>query len=167
MIRVTRKYRFSASHRLHAPRLSDERKPRSSTASATIRTGTGTTTRSRSACAARWKRVRAARSIRAALDRLVKEQVLDAVRSAKPECRESRRSEELVPTTENLAREIYRRLRGELAVGVSRRRGRCWRKFASPRRRATSLKCRIPMAKHKRVVKMPARAGERDVIRSR
>ena len=45
IVRLTRRYRFSASHRLHAPALS-EAENRDCTASATIRTATATITRS-------------------------------------------------------------------------------------------------------------------------
>ena len=58
MIRVTRKYRFSASHRLHSAALRGRREPRNLSASATILTATATIMRSTSVFAVRLIRYR-------------------------------------------------------------------------------------------------------------
>ena len=62
-----------------------------------------------------------------------------AVRPPQPELRRGG-VPGLTPTSENLAVEICRRLKRGLDLDVSRRDGRSWKRSASPRRRATSLK---------------------------
>ena len=108
MIRVTRKYRFSASHRLHAPGLSDAENAGlygkcnnpyghghdyelEVSARGPLDPGSG-------------------RAINpAALDRLVEQQVLGPFDHRYLNT-ESAAFQQAVPTTENLAREIYARL---------------------------------------------------------
>jgi 6-pyruvoyltetrahydropterin/6-carboxytetrahydropterin synthase len=109
MIRVTRKYRFSASHRLHAPSLSEAGNAElygkcnnpyghghnyeievSARGPVEERTGRAIDPR--------------------ALDRLVEEYVISAFDQRNLNA-ESAAFQDIVPTTENLAREIHRRLR--------------------------------------------------------
>lgn len=109
MIRVTRRYRFSASHRLHAPQLGEDVNRRiygkcnnpfghghDYELAVTVRGPLD----GRSGLAVE----------RARLDRLVREQVLEryAHRNLNAECEEFRRA---VPTSENLGLEIMRRLK--------------------------------------------------------
>jgi 6-pyruvoyltetrahydropterin/6-carboxytetrahydropterin synthase len=108
VIRVTRAYRFSASHRLHAPGLSDSENaelygkcnnPYGHGHNYVIEVSARGPVEDRSGRALDPR----------ALDRLVQDQVLE------PFDQQNLNTggtvfEELVPTTENLAREIYRRL---------------------------------------------------------
>jgi 6-pyruvoyltetrahydropterin/6-carboxytetrahydropterin synthase len=108
VIRVTRAYRFSASHRLHAPGLSDSENaelygkcnnPYGHGHNYLIEVSARGPVEDRSGRALDPR----------ALDRLVKEQVLEPFDQQNLNAG-SAAFEELVPTTENLAREIYRRL---------------------------------------------------------
>jgi len=107
-MRVTRKYRFSASHRLHAPSLSDAgneelygkcNNPYGHGHNYEIEVSARGPVEERSG------RVIDPR----ALDRLVEEQVLRAFDNKNLNA-ESAVFQNVVPTTENLAREIHRRL---------------------------------------------------------
>ena len=108
MIRVTRKYCFSASHRLHAPGLSASENaelygkcnnPYGHGHNYQIEVSARGPVEDRSGRALDPR----------ALDRLVKEQVIEPFDQQNLNA-SSTIFEELVPTTENLAREIYRRL---------------------------------------------------------
>lgn len=108
MIRVTCTYRFSASHRLHAPGLSDSENaelygkcnnPYGHGHNYVIEVSARGPVEERSGRALDPH----------TLDRLVKEQVLEPFDQQNLSAG-STIFEELVPTTENLAREIYRRL---------------------------------------------------------
>ena len=108
MIRVTRRYRFSASHRLHAPGLSPGENaelygkcnnPYGHGHNYEIEVS------ARGPVEGRSGRVLDPR----VMDRLVEEQVLRPF-DLKNLNIDSTAFEDLVPTTENLAREIYRRL---------------------------------------------------------
>ena len=143
MIRVTRRYRFSASHRLHTPQLSDGGESR------TVRQ-VQQSVRPRPQLRGRGERARAAwieRSGRAVDHRrcstgLVRRAGAGAVRSPQPERRRSPRFAAVVPTTENLAREIVRRLKQNWHAAFPGRVAASAKRSASPRRSATSLKCR-------------------------
>jgi 6-pyruvoyltetrahydropterin/6-carboxytetrahydropterin synthase len=108
MIRVTRKYRFSASHRLHAHGLSDVE---NANLYGKCNNPYGHGHDYEIEVSARGPlEPRSGRAIDpAALDRLVEEQVLRPF-DHKYLNTESPAFQELVPTTENLAREIYARL---------------------------------------------------------
>ena len=108
MIRVTRKYQFSASHRLHAPGLSASENaelygkcnhPYGHGHNYEIEVSARGPVEDRSGRALDPR----------VLDRLVEEQVLRAFDGRNLNV-ESAAFEDVVPTTENLAREIYRRL---------------------------------------------------------
>jgi 6-pyruvoyltetrahydropterin/6-carboxytetrahydropterin synthase len=108
VIRVTRKYQFSASHRLHAPGLSVSENaelygkcnnPHGHGHNYQIEVSARGPVEERSGRALDPR----------TLDRLVKEQVLEPFDQQNLNAG-STIFEELVPTTENLAREIYRRL---------------------------------------------------------
>jgi 6-pyruvoyltetrahydropterin/6-carboxytetrahydropterin synthase len=108
LIRVTRAYRFSASHRLHAPGLSDSENqelygkcnnPYGHGHNYQIEVSARGPVEGRSGRAVDPR----------ALDHLVKKQVLDPFDQQNLNT-SVKFFEELVPTTENLAREIYRRL---------------------------------------------------------
>jgi 6-pyruvoyltetrahydropterin/6-carboxytetrahydropterin synthase len=108
VIRVTRTYRFSASHRLHAPGLSDAE---NAELYGKCNNPYGHGHNYRIEVSARGPvEDRSGRALDPrALDRLVKEQVLEPFDNQN--LNESITIfEDLVPTTENLAREIYRRL---------------------------------------------------------
>jgi 6-pyruvoyltetrahydropterin/6-carboxytetrahydropterin synthase len=108
MIRVTRKYRFSSSHRLHAPGLSDVE---NASLYGKCNNPYGHGHDYEIEVSARGPLdPRSGRAIdRAALDRLVEEQVLRPF-DHKYLNTESTAFQQVVPTTENLAREIYARL---------------------------------------------------------
>lgn len=111
MIRITRKYRFSASHRLHSAELSDEEN-REVFGKCDNPYGHGHNYEI--AVSARGPvDARSGRAIDpAALDRLVEQQILQPFdhRNLNEEVAEFQNS---VPTTENLASEILRRLRAQ------------------------------------------------------
>lgn len=109
MIRVTRKYRFSASHRLHAPGLSEAQNfeiygkcnnPYGHGHNYAIEVSARGPVEPRSGHAVD----------RATLDRLVEDQVLRPFDHRNLNA-ESPAFQNAVPTTENLAREIYERLK--------------------------------------------------------
>ena len=106
-MRLTRRYRFSASHRLHAPAL-DERATGRSTGSATTRMGTGTTIRWRWSSRANPRGDRAADRA-GGVGSLVESGILKAMdrRDLNSEVEEFGK---LVPTTENLAAVVAARL---------------------------------------------------------
>ncbi len=108
MIRVTRKYRFSASHRLHAPGLSDAE---NADLYGKCNNPYGHGHNYEIEISARGPiDPRSGRAVDpAALDRLVERQVLDPF-DHKDLNTGSDAFQQLVPTTENLAREIYARL---------------------------------------------------------
>jgi 6-pyruvoyltetrahydropterin/6-carboxytetrahydropterin synthase len=108
MIRITSKYRFSASHRLHAPALSDAQNrelygkcdhPYGHGHNYELEVSVRGPVEERSGQAVD----------RAALGRLVEEQVLHPFDHRNLSV-ESAAFQNTVPTTENLAHEIYRRL---------------------------------------------------------
>ena len=110
MIRVTRRYRFSASHRLHAAGLSEAENfeiygkcnnPYGHGHNYEIEVSARGPVESTSGRAVDC----------AALDRLVEQQVLQPFDHRNLNA-ESGAFRDLVPTTENLAHEIYRRLQG-------------------------------------------------------
>ena len=108
MIRVTRAYQFSASHRLHAPRLSDDE---NAELYGKCNNPYGHGHNYQIEVSARGPvEDRSGRALdRRVLDQLVNEQVLEPFDQQNLNA-SSAIFEELVPTTENLAREIYRRL---------------------------------------------------------
>jgi 6-pyruvoyltetrahydropterin/6-carboxytetrahydropterin synthase len=139
VFRVTRRYAFAASHRLHSPQLERGRKPahlrqvqQPVWARPQLRDGGE---RARAADGATGLAVEPA-----ALDDLVERQVLTPFGISNLNLDVRIRSTGRVPTSENLAVEICRRLKRELGRGVPRRLAQAGPKFASPRPRATSLK---------------------------
>lgn len=108
MIRVTRKYRFSASHRLHAPALSDVEN-RELYGKCDNPYGHGHNYEIEVSARGPVEELSGRAIDPAALDRLVDEQVLRPFDHRNLSI-ESAVFQDAVPTTENLAREIYRRL---------------------------------------------------------
>jgi 6-pyruvoyltetrahydropterin/6-carboxytetrahydropterin synthase len=108
MIRVTRRYRFSSSHRLHANRLSDAE---NASLYGKCNNPYGHGHDYEIEISARGPlEPRSGRAVDpAALDRLVEEQVLRTFDHTYLNS-ESAIFQELVPTTENLARAVYTRL---------------------------------------------------------
>ncbi len=108
MIRVTRKYRFSASHRLHAPALSDVEN-RAVYGKCDNPYGHGHNYEIEVSARGPVEELSGRAIDPAALDRLVDEQVLRPFDHRNLSI-ENAAFQQAVPTTENLAREIYRRL---------------------------------------------------------
>ena len=108
MIRVTRKYRFSASHRLHAAELSNAENA-DLYGKCNNPYGHGHDYEIEVSARGPLEPCSGRAIDRAALDRLVEEQVLRPF-DHKYLNTESGAFQQVVPTTENLAREIYARL---------------------------------------------------------